>query len=56
MGEWFEDESLWREVYPVLFLDERVRQGDEEVSKIHLDGAPYDREASRLIAVARTAS
>ena len=34
MSEWFEDESLWREVYPVLFPGERLRLGEEEVPKV----------------------
>jgi SAM-dependent methyltransferase len=33
MGEWFEDESLWRDFYPVMFADERLRQGADEVQK-----------------------
>src|SRR5262245_54666126 len=39
MSEWFEDESLWRELYPGMFPEERFRMGEEEVAKIiHLAG------------------
>jgi SAM-dependent methyltransferase len=34
MTEWFEDESLWRELYPVLFPDERFPLGEEQIAKI----------------------
>jgi ubiquinone/menaquinone biosynthesis C-methylase UbiE len=33
MGEWFEDESLWSELYPVMFPEERFRLGEEEIAK-----------------------
>jgi SAM-dependent methyltransferase len=34
MGEWFEDESLWTELYPVMFTEERFRLGEEQVTKV----------------------
>ena len=34
MKEWFEDESLWRELYPVMFPEDRFRLGEEQVPKI----------------------
>lgn len=34
MGEWFEDESLWRDFYPVMFPEERLRMGEEEVTQV----------------------
>jgi len=34
MAEWFEDGELWRELYPVLFTEDRLRLGEEEVSKV----------------------
>lgn len=34
MAEWFEDESLWSELYPALFTEERLRLGEEEISKV----------------------
>lgn len=34
MAEWFEDESLWSELYPALFTEERLRLGEEEVPKV----------------------
>jgi SAM-dependent methyltransferase len=34
MGEWFEDESLWRDLYPMMFSEDRVREGEEQVPKI----------------------
>jgi SAM-dependent methyltransferase len=49
MSEWFEDESLWREIYPVLFPEERVRVGEEEVSKaLKLAGLPEATDAAAL--------
>ena len=34
MAEWFEDESLWTELYPVMFPEERIRLGEDEVAKV----------------------
>src|SRR5262249_48909922 len=34
MGKWFEDESLWSELYPVLFPEDRLRLGEEEAPKV----------------------
>jgi len=34
LAEWFEDESLWSELYPALFTEERLRLGEEEVPKV----------------------
>src|SRR5215468_6281802 len=34
MGEWFEDDSLWRELYPFMFPEERFRLGEEEIDKV----------------------
>ena len=33
MDEWFEDESFWIELYPILFSDERFDLADEQVEK-----------------------
>jgi len=33
MGEWFADESLWRDFYPFMFAEERLRQGADEIQK-----------------------
>jgi SAM-dependent methyltransferase len=33
-GEWFEDESLWMDLYPFTFTEERLRAGPEEVDRI----------------------
>ena len=49
MSEWFEDDSLWREVYPVLFPEERLRLGEEEVLKVlRLAGLPEMADAAAL--------
>ena len=49
MGEWFEDESLWRELYPVLFPEERLRFGEEEIPKVlRLAGLPEVTDAAAL--------
>jgi SAM-dependent methyltransferase len=34
MGEWFEDESLWSELYPVMFTEERFRLGGEQAARV----------------------
>jgi SAM-dependent methyltransferase len=34
MSEWFENESLWRDFYPFLFAEERIRQGADEVAQV----------------------
>jgi SAM-dependent methyltransferase len=34
MSEWFEDEAFWRDLYPMMFSEERFRLGEEEVPKI----------------------
>ena len=34
MGEWFDDDSLWRELYPFMFPEERFRLGEQEVDKV----------------------
>jgi SAM-dependent methyltransferase len=34
MNEWFEDESFWITMYPVLFTDERFEAAEEEIEKI----------------------
>lgn len=33
MGEWFEDESFWQELYPYLFSDERFNIAAEQIEK-----------------------
>jgi SAM-dependent methyltransferase len=33
-AEWFEDASLWRDLYPFTFTEERLRAGPEEVDRI----------------------
>ena len=49
MREWFEDDSLWRELYPVLFPEERLRLGEEEVPKVlRLAGLPEMTDAAAL--------
>jgi SAM-dependent methyltransferase len=49
MSEWFEDDSLWCEVYPVLFPEERLRLGEEEVPKVlRLAGLPEMADAAAL--------
>ena len=34
MGEWFENESFWIEMYPFMFPEERFHLADEHVEKI----------------------
>src|SRR5215510_12663636 len=34
MGEWFEDESFWREMYPFIFSDERFRLAEVQIDKV----------------------
>jgi SAM-dependent methyltransferase len=34
MGEWFEDDSFWREMYPFIFSEERFRLAEEQVEKV----------------------
>ena len=34
MGEWFEDESFWEELYPIMFSDEKFDLAEEQVGKI----------------------
>ena len=34
MVEWFEDESLWTELYPFTFTEERLHAGADEVTKV----------------------
>ena len=49
MGEWFEDESLWREIYPVLFPEERFHRREEEIPKVlALAGLPEATDAVAL--------
>ena len=49
MSEWFEDDSLWRELYPVLFPEERFRLGEEEVPKVlRLAGLAESTDAAAL--------
>jgi SAM-dependent methyltransferase len=43
MGEWFEDDSLWRELYPFMFPEERFRLGEEEVDKVARLAGPAER-------------
>jgi len=31
--EWFDDDSFWRELYPVMFPEERIAGADEQVAK-----------------------
>ena len=33
MGEWFEDESFWSEMYPFMFPEERFHLADEQIDK-----------------------
>lgn len=32
--EWFDDESFWREFYPVMFPKERIAAADEQIEKV----------------------
>ncbi|MCI0487734.1 MAG: class I SAM-dependent methyltransferase [Blastocatellia bacterium] len=34
MDEWYEDESFWIELYPILFSDERFDLAEEQVEKV----------------------
>jgi SAM-dependent methyltransferase len=34
MPQWFEDESLWMDLYPFFFPDERLRAGEDEVGQL----------------------
>ena len=34
MPEWFEDESLWIETYPLMFSEQRFEMAEEEINKI----------------------
>ncbi|HWC04493.1 MAG TPA: class I SAM-dependent methyltransferase [Methylomirabilota bacterium] len=34
MGEWFTDGSLWADLYPFTFTDERLRLGAQEVARV----------------------
>ncbi|HEU0173590.1 MAG TPA: class I SAM-dependent methyltransferase [Blastocatellia bacterium] len=34
MGEWFEDESFWSELYPFMFPEERFRLAEEQIEKV----------------------
>jgi len=34
MGEWFEDESFWREMYLFIFSEERFRLAEEQIEKV----------------------
>src|SRR5215813_249948 len=34
MGEWFEDESFWREMYHFIFSEERFRLAEEQIEKV----------------------
>jgi tRNA/tmRNA/rRNA uracil-C5-methylase (TrmA/RlmC/RlmD family) len=34
MGEWFEDESFWSELYPFMFPEERFRHAEEQIEKV----------------------
>jgi hypothetical protein len=54
---WFEDDSFWKASYPFLFPDEKFAAAEEQVSQLRsaiseAQGAPYDLNAERLIAVA----
>lgn len=31
--EWFDDDSFWREHYPVMFSDRRIAEADEQIAK-----------------------
>lgn len=31
--EWFDDDSFWRELYPVMFSERRIAEADEQVAK-----------------------
>jgi SAM-dependent methyltransferase len=33
MGEWFENEALWKDFYPFLFAEERLRLGADEAAQ-----------------------
>jgi SAM-dependent methyltransferase len=51
VSEWFEDESLWIDLYPFTFSDERLGRGEAEVAKaLSLVGltAPEGRAALDL--------
>ena len=60
MTDWFEDDAFWAELEPFLFsyvrTDERTTgEVDRMLELLQLqDGAPYDQNAKRLIAVATT--
>jgi SAM-dependent methyltransferase len=34
VGEWFEDESLWADLYPFTFSEERLRAGEGEIDQL----------------------
>jgi SAM-dependent methyltransferase len=34
MGEWFEEESFWSEMYPYMFPEERFHLADEQIEKV----------------------
>jgi SAM-dependent methyltransferase len=34
MGEWFEEESFWSEMYPYLFPEERFQLAEEQIEKV----------------------
>jgi SAM-dependent methyltransferase len=34
MGNWFEDESFWSELYPFMFPEERFQLAEEQIAKI----------------------
>jgi SAM-dependent methyltransferase len=34
MGEWFEDESFWSEMYPFMFPEERFHLAEEQIEKV----------------------
>lgn len=34
MGDWFSDESFWKELYPAMFSDERLDIAEQEVAQL----------------------
>ena len=34
MGEWFEDESFWSELYTFMFPEERFQIAEEQIEKV----------------------
>lgn len=63
-GEWFEDESLWRDFYPVTFSEDRLRLGPDEGGRVidtssigslgNIGQANYSASKAGVIGLTRT--